>query len=98
VLQIPLYSSSIAGENGLNMYSNPMVHGSISTEDKNSTSEGCGEGCEIIVSRTSKTQAVTKKKASEEGGRNYTFKLRKIESWPQDGYLNSSYRNALISQ
>ncbi|MCI33177.1 hypothetical protein A2U01_0054393, partial [Trifolium medium] len=31
--------------NGLNMYLNPVIHGLISTEDKNST----GEGVEKIV-------------------------------------------------
>jgi hypothetical protein len=37
----------ISSGNGLNMYSNRMVHGSISTEGKNSTREGSREDCEV---------------------------------------------------
>jgi hypothetical protein len=43
----------------LNMYLNHMVHGSISTEGKNFTSEEGGENCDVIVSGAPKAQAVT---------------------------------------
>ncbi|MCI62499.1 hypothetical protein A2U01_0083756, partial [Trifolium medium] len=39
----------IGSGNGLNMYLNHMVHGSIPTEGKNSTSEGGGEDREVAV-------------------------------------------------
>ncbi|PNY05297.1 hypothetical protein L195_g001742 [Trifolium pratense] len=42
--------SSIDAENGLNMYLNLSVRGSIHTEGKNSTSEGGGEDREVTVS------------------------------------------------
>jgi hypothetical protein len=38
---------------------NHMVHGSISTEGKNFTSEEGGENCDVIVSGAPKAQAVT---------------------------------------
>jgi hypothetical protein len=37
----------------------PRVHGSISTEGKNSTSDGGGEGREVTVSGSPKARAVT---------------------------------------
>jgi hypothetical protein len=41
------------------MYLNPKVHGSITTEGKNSTSEWDEEGREVIVPRGPKDRAVT---------------------------------------
>jgi hypothetical protein len=46
--------------NALNMYLNPMVYGSIPTEDKkNSTGEGGGESREVAVPGAPKTRVVT---------------------------------------
>jgi hypothetical protein len=44
-----VHVSSIGSENGLNMYLNSRVHGSIPTEDKNYTKEGGGEDHEVAV-------------------------------------------------
>ncbi|GAU32940.1 hypothetical protein TSUD_153570 [Trifolium subterraneum] len=48
-LGIPLPIELIGSGNGLNMYLNPRVRGSIPTEGKNSTREGGGEDCEVAV-------------------------------------------------
>ncbi|MCI47981.1 hypothetical protein A2U01_0069223 [Trifolium medium] len=50
LLKATFATSSIGIGNGLNTYLNFMVRGSISTEDKNSTSEGSREDHEVAVS------------------------------------------------
>jgi hypothetical protein len=40
---------SIGSGNALNIYLNPMIHGSIPTEGKNSTSERSAEDREVTV-------------------------------------------------
>ncbi|MCI25251.1 hypothetical protein A2U01_0046441, partial [Trifolium medium] len=42
-------TSPIGSENGLNMYFNPMIHGSIPTEGKNSIRKEGGEDREVAV-------------------------------------------------
>jgi hypothetical protein len=51
--------SLIVSENVLNMYLNPMIHGSILTEDKNFTKERGGEDREVVVSGSPNARSIT---------------------------------------